>query len=318
MASGEQVDNPQWQRKLIETLSLESLKEQRRRRRWGILFKLLLFIYLFALLGLTLWRTDLSGEGLGGSEHTARVDLVGLIADGGESSADGVMKGLQRAFEDEMTKGVVLYINSPGGSPVQSDLIYREIKRLRQAHEAIPLYAVITDIGASGAYYIAAAADKIYVNPSSLVGSIGVLMNGFGFTAAMDKLGIERRLLTAGEHKGGLDPFSPLEEQAVTHIQQVLDDIHTAFIDSVKQGRGDRLRQSEALFSGRIWSGRRAIELGLVDEIGDLHKVAREVVGVEKIVNFTPEEGLLTRFADRLGAAIAATVVQPLQQTTLY
>ncbi len=295
-----------WEHRLIEKLSLESLYEQRRRRRWGNFFKLLAAIYLFALLGFWIWSSEFSTDSTPTGDHTATVKIHGLIASDSDANAATLIEGLQKAFKDSQTKGVILDINSPGGSPVQADLIYREIRRLRQAHPKIPLYAVIADVGASGAYYIAASADKIYLNPASIIGSIGVLMNGFGFTAAMEKLGVERRLLTAGEHKGGLDPFSPLQEGDVTHIKGVLGEIHQTFIAAVKEGRGERLKESPDLFSGRYWSGQKGIELGLADEIGDIHRVAREVIGAESLVDFTPKADLLTRFAERMGASAAA------------
>jgi protease-4 len=202
----------------------------------------------------------------------------------------------------------VLRINSPGGSPVQSALVYDEIRRLRALYPDIPLYAVILDVGASGSYFIASAADKIYVNESSIVGSIGVLMNGFGFTGAMEKLGIERRLLTAGEHKGGLDPFTPLNDEDVSHIKRLLATIHENFINAVKSGRGDRLKDNPDLFSGRFWSGTESIELGLADALGDVNYVAREIIKSEKVVDFTPKSDIFTRFADRVGSSISKSI----------
>jgi protease-4 len=294
----------QWERELINRLSFASLAEQRRARRWSIFFKLLLFTYLFLVLIYALRGSDF-GEARKAGEHTAMVQVNGMISDATEANAETIIKGLRNAFENENTRGIVLRINSPGGSPVQSDYAYREIQRLRALHPDIPVHAVIVDVGASGAYYIASAADNIYVNPSSIVGSIGVLMNGFGFVGAMEKLGVERRLLTAGENKGMLDPFEPLRQEDVTHIKQLLGEIHQQFIDAVKQGRGDRLTENSELFSGKFWTGVEGIKLGLVDEIGDVDYVAREVIGAKDVVDFTPRPDLFKRFADRLGVTMA-------------
>ena len=293
----------QWERELLETLATDALKEKRRARRWGIFFKLLTFLYLGALLFLLVPDEDLGLDKVPGKEHVALVELEGVIAPTGKASADLVNKGLRKAFKDKHTKAVVLRINSPGGTPVQASLINREIQRLRKKHKGIPLYVVVGDMCASGGYYVAAAADRIFVNESSIVGSIGVLMDGFGFTGAMDKIGVERRLLTAGEHKGILDPFSPLSEEDRAFADRVLKEIHGNFIEAVKAGRGDRLVNDPQLFSGLFWTGRRAIELGLADQVGDLGYVAREVVGIDKVVDFTAEEDPFERFAERLGMA---------------
>lgn len=304
-------DEAPFERDLINRLAFAALNEQRRARRWNIFFKLLLFLYLFGLLMLALPGGKL-GEKVSVGEHTAQVEISGTIADDTEASAESIIKGLTAAFEDKHTKGVVLRINSGGGSPVQSDYVYQAIRRLREEHSDIPVYAVIVDIGASGAYYIASAADAIYANPSSMVGSIGVLMNGFGFVDTLDKLGVERRLYTAGENKGFLDPFSPTEPDNVAHIEQMLEEIHGKFIDAVKQGRGDRLEESPDLFSGLVWTGERAQELGLIDGMGDVDYVARELVEAEDVVDFTRKPDLLQRFADRVGAASAKVLAESL------
>lgn len=296
---------PQWERELLSRLSFASLAEQRRARRWSIFFKLVFLSYLFLLLFLVMQGPDLGEARLKGEAHTAMVEVNGLISDASRANANTIIEGLRNAFENKNTKGIVLRINSPGGSPVQSDYVFREIKRLRALHPKIPVHAVIVDVGASGAYYIASAADNIYVNPASIVGSIGVLMNGFGFVGTMDKLGVERRLLTAGENKGMLDPFEPLKPKDVTHIKGVLGQIHQQFIDAVKQGRGDRLADNPEIFSGKFWTGSKGIELGLVDEVGDVDYVAREVIGAEQVVDFTPKPDLLRRFAERIGATMA-------------
>jgi protease-4 len=305
----EPIRDSNWERGLIERLSTASLSEQRRTRRWGIFFKSLFFAYLFFLLYLTMQGSELS-EASRAKQHTAMVEVNGLISDATKANADTIIEGLRDAFEDENTKGVVLRINSPGGSPVQSDYVYREIKRLRALHKDIPLYAVIVDVGASGAYYIASAADNIYVNPASIVGSIGVLMNGFGFTGTMEKLGVERRLLTAGESKGMLDPFTPLQADEVAHVKGLLNTIHQQFISAVKEGRGDRLKDDPQLFTGKFWTGEKSIELGLSDGIGDVDYVAREVIKVEDVVDYTPKPDFFKRFADRFGTAAANVVVE--------
>lgn len=299
----ESVSKDGWHRDLVERLASDALIERRRARRWGIFFKLLGFGYLLAL-ALALFP-DLWSETTGSvKDHTALVELDGVIAADEKASADNVVTGLRDAFEDKHTKAVILRINSPGGSPVQSSDIHKEILRLREKYPDIPLYAVVSDICASGGYYVAAAADKIYVNESSIIGSIGVLMNSFGFVDAMNELGIERRLMTAGDHKGILDPFSPLTEFDKEHAAGLLDSLHETFIDAVKSGRGDRLKGDDAqLFSGLFWSGREGIELGLADALGSAGYVAREVVGVEEMVDFTAKGDPLERLAKRFGAA---------------
>jgi len=302
--------NSKWERDLLEQLATDALKERRRTRRWGIFFKLLTFAYIGLLIYLAMPDSLSFKEMEKDKAHTALVDMEGVISPAQGVDADTVVEGLRDAFKDENTKAVILRINSPGGSPVQSSYIQKEIVRLRKKYEDIPLYAVVSDICASGGYYVASAADRIYVNESSIVGSIGVLMNGFGFTEAMAELGVERRLMTAGDHKGILDPFSPMSEFDRTHAQELLEELHVNFINVVKQGRGDKLAESDQLFSGLFWSGPQAIELGLVDEIGSAGYVAREVVGEERIVDFTPEDDPLERLADRLGAAAASTFAE--------
>jgi protease-4 len=298
-------DSGDWSRDLVEKLARDALVERRRSRRWGIFFKLLTFAYLGGLLFL-LVPSDWSDATMTEKAHTALVELDGMIAPGEKASADNVVTGLRDAFEDENTKAVILRINSPGGSPVQSSYMHKEILRLRGEYPDIPLYAVVSDVCASGGYYVAAAADAIYVNESSIIGSIGVLINGFGFVDAMEELGVERRLLTAGEHKGILDPFSPLNGTDEAHVRDLLNELHEAFITAVKDGRGDKLKgDDETLFSGLFWSGEQGIALGLADEIGSASYVAREVVGVEDIVDFTTKEDPFLRLVDRLGASMA-------------
>ncbi|MEW6313274.1 MAG: S49 family peptidase [Pseudomonadota bacterium] len=297
-----------WERQVLEKLASSALQEQRRARHWGIFFKLLGFTYLFLVLFILMgWlggkETPLPGK------HTALVELRGVIADDSPASAELVIQGLQDAFSDKHTQGVVLRINSPGGSPVQAGQINDEIRRQRVLHPEIPLYAVVEDICASGGYYVAAAADKIYVDKASIVGSIGVLMDGFGFTGAMEKLGVERRLLTAGENKGFLDPFSPEVPEQKAHAQKMLDEIHHQFIDVVRKGRGKRLKEIPDMFSGLVWSGSKSVELGLADSLGSVESVAREVVKAEDIVDFTPRENLAERFARKFGAGMSEAML---------
>ncbi|MDX1589635.1 MAG: S49 family peptidase [Oleiphilaceae bacterium] len=303
-------DSKEW--RLIEKTMMSMQAEARRGRRWGIFFKSLTFLYLFALLLLIRSPFDAATEVPSAKDHTAVIDLYGVIADQEDASADNLAGALREAFEAERSKGIVLRINSPGGSPVQSGYIYDEIKRLRDKYPEKKLYAVISDIGASGAYYVAAAADEIYANESSLVGSIGVIGGGFGLTGAMDKLGVERRLYTAGENKAFLDPFSPEKEEEVEFWESVLDQTHQQFIDKVKAGRGERLSDNEDLFSGLIWNGERAMELGLVDGLGSAGYVAREVIGHEEMVDYSYEPSPFQRLMRQLGSSLGQGVTRAL------
>ena len=297
----------QWERELVTRLAMAAVREQRRARLWGIFFKLLTFAYLTLVLLLAVdWKGG--ADVVRGKKHTAMVELNGIIAPGTDASADKVTTALQAAFKDKNTQGVVLRINSPGGSPVQSQTIYDEMRRLRKKYPDIPLYAVVEDICASGGYFVAAGADRIYVSKSSIVGSIGVLMNGFGFTGLMDKLGIERRLITAGEHKGMLDPFSPLDEKDRQYAKQLMEEIHRQFIGVVREGRGKRLKETPDMFSGLIWSGEKSVELGLADGFGSLDSIAREVIKAEDIVDYTQKEGIAEKFARRFGASAASAL----------
>jgi protease IV len=306
------ADDTNWERGLIEKLAGAALKEQRRARRWGIFFKLLGFAYLTIVILLVLdWRGP---ESLGAGKHTALVDIVGVIDARGDASADRITEALQNAFKNKNTQGVILRINSPGGSPVQAGIIYDEIRRLRGIHPNIPMYAVVEDICASGGYYIAAAADKIYVDKASIVGSIGVIMDGWGFTGTMEKLGVERRALVSGENKAFLDPFSPVDEKQKRHAQSMLDDIHKQFIDVVKKGRGTRLKETPDIFSGLLWTGDRSVELGLADGFGSVDYVAREVIKAEDILDFTKKQDITERFARRFGATMAGVLAKVLAQ----
>ena len=300
------MDNPQssnqppgWERQTLEKLAFATLQEQRARRRWGIFFKLLGFAYVtFILVAVVDWGADVEQQ----QRHSALVNLSGVIQAKGEANGEKLVAALNSAFEAEHAAGVILRINSPGGSPVQAGIVYDEIRRLRAKYPDKPLYAVVEDICASGGYYVAAAADRIYVDKASIVGSIGVLMDGYGFTGTMDKLGVERRLLTAGENKGFLDPFSPQAPQHREHAQLLLNDIHQQFIDVVKAGRGERLKEASDTFSGLMWTGRQSVERGLADDFGNVDSVARDVLKAEKVLDYSVEDNIAERFAKRLGA----------------
>ena len=297
-------DDKSW--KLLEKTLLAGIQEQRRARRWGILFKVLTFCYLIMVLFLFSPLMDMERSATS-SAYTALIDVRGVIADKEAASADNLVTSLQAAFDDPKVKGVVLRINSPGGSPVQSGYVYDEIRRLRGLHPDIKVYAVISDLGASGAYYIASAADEIYADKASLVGSIGVTAAGFGFVGAMDKLGIQRRAYTSGEHKAFLDPFEPEKPDETKFWQGVLNVTHEQFIASVKQGRGDRLKDKDhpELFSGLVWTGQQALPLGLIDGLGNASSVARDVIGEKELVDFTVQESAFDRFSKKLGASVA-------------
>ncbi len=300
--------NSNWEREVLGKLAMAALDEQRRSRRWGIFFKILTFTYLFFVLLMFMGWHDGKSEAALSGKHTSLVELTGEIAEDKQASADNVIDSLQEAFKDKNTQGVILRINSPGGSPVQAGAINDEIRRLRAKYPEIPLYVVVEDICASGGYYVAAAADKIYVNKASLVGSIGVLMDGFGFTGTMGKLGVERRLLTAGENKGFLDPFSPMDPKQKAIAQKMLAEIHQQFIDVVREGRGKRLKETPEIFSGLIWTGKTSIELGLADEMGSVESVARDVIKAENIVDYTTREGFADRLAKKFGAGAASVM----------
>ncbi len=298
-------------RDIINRLVFSSLNEQRRTRRWSIFFKFLTFALLFGYLAVfmaALSKNDgISNLGKGGP-HTALIEIQGVISSSSQANADNIITGLRDAFENKNTKGIILRINSPGGSPVQSGYINDEIVRLREKYKDIQVYAVIVDVCASGGYYIASAANKIYADKASIVGSIGVLMNGFGFVDAMKKLGVQRRLYTAGEHKGFLDPFTPEKKADKEHIQKMLASIHAQFIDVVKKGRGKRLKESPNLYSGYVWTGEQSVAMGLIDGLGSSSYVAREIIGAEDIVDFTPKPSYLDQFAKQLGASFGTTL----------
>ncbi|HFE38262.1 MAG TPA: S49 family peptidase [Gammaproteobacteria bacterium] len=297
-----------WQRDLLNRLAFSAINEQRRARRWGIFFKSLFVLYLFGILALYYPKTASDLEFGKHATHTALIDISGPIAESATASADNVVSALRRAFKDKNTKAVILRINSPGGSPVQAGYINDEMFRLREANPDIPLYAVVSDMCASAAYYIASGATEIYADKGSIVGSIGVLMDSYGFVGALNKLGVERRLITAGEHKGFLDPFSPLKPGDKAFMEGMLEEVHQQFINVVKKGRGDKLSDNPELFSGLFWSGETSVKLGLVDGLGSASYVAREIVGVEKIVDFTTRPNYLDRFAERIGVSAASAI----------
>lgn len=303
------VGNQEKEWRLIERVVMANTQELKRHRRWGIFFKILTFIYLFALLAYFLVNTSGSREIGATGGHTAVIEVSGLIADGAQAGADNVVGGLRRAMEHSDTQAVILRINSPGGSPVQSAYIYNEINRLRDLHEDIPIYSVIVDSGASGAYYIAAATEEIYANGASIVGSIGVTAAGFGFQELLDKLGVERRQFTSGEHKAFLDPFADIDPEEQALFETLLNDVHQQFIADVKAGRGDRLADNDKLFSGLFWSGSQALELGLVDGLKSTSELAREL-GYPQLVDFTYRPSPLERFAKNLGVSMAETMVK--------
>ena len=297
-----------WERDVLERLALAGIREQRSARRWGIFFKLLTFAYLTVILFLAVdWG---KADGVTDGKHTALVEVSGIIGPGTDNSAEKINSALQAAFKDTNTQGVVVRVNSPGGSPVQSQNIYDEMRRLRKKYPAIPLYVVVEDLCASGGYFVAAGADRIYVGKSSLIGSIGVRMDSWGVTGLMDKLGVERRLLTAGENKGFLDPFLPVDEKQKAHALGMLNEIHQQFINVVREGRGKRLKETPDIFSGLIWTGEKSVELGLADGFGSLDYVAREVIKAEDIVDYSQKENLAEKFARRLGAGAASALAE--------
>jgi protease-4 len=298
-----------WEREVLEKLVFATIKEQRANRRWSIFYKVALLLLVFFAIASYFEVNLFGGEGDVG-RHTALIEIEGDIEAQGSGAASVVIPALNKAFSDEGSVAVVLHINSPGGSPVQAGMIVDEMRRLRQGYPEKPLYVVVDEICASGGYYIASAADKIYVNKASIIGSIGVLMDGFGFTGAMEKLGVERRLLTAGANKGFMDPFSPQSDKQKQHAQSMLNEIHQQFIATVREGRGKRLQETPETFSGSFWTGARAIDLGLADELGSVDSVARDVVKAEDIIDYTQHEGLPERVLKKFGAAVGQGAVK--------
>ncbi len=309
-SAGRPTAEPGWERATFEKLMFATLQEQRTARRWRSFIRLAWLAFFVFLLWALMSRGGPSTDKT--SPHTAVIELKGEIASGSDASAENVVAAMRGAFEDEGAKAVVLLINSPGGSPVQAGIMYDEIRRLRAKYNK-PVYAVVEESCASAAYYVASATDRIFVDKASIVGSIGVLMDGFGFTGLMDKLGIERRLMTAGENKGFLDPFSPQTEKHRVFAQAMLDQVHRQFIDAVKAGRGKRLKETPELFSGLFWTGQQAVEMGLADQLGNLDYVAREIVKAEDLVDYTRRENVAERLAKRFGAAMGEGAVHALQ-----
>lgn len=301
----------EWQ--ILEKAVLASVDEQRKARRWSILFKLLTFAYIFVIIMLIMSpsKHGTKSSELSSDEHIAVVELNGEIADGKDANADDIIAGLTDAFEAKNSKAVVLRINSPGGSPVQSGYVYDAIRQLRTKYPNKKLYAVITDIGASGAYYIAASADQIYVSPASLVGSIGVIMQGFGVQNLAQKIGIEDRTMTAGSHKAIMNPMAAVTAQEKAHVQKLLDTIHQQFITAVKQGRGQRLKETPDMFSGLFWTGQQAVELGLADGFGSVKTVAK-LAGTEEQVDYTQNKNPMDNLIRKLGVTMGETIAAKL------
>jgi protease-4 len=313
-ASETPVNTPGWERAALEKLAFASLHEQRLARRWRTFVRLAWLGFFVFLAWVALSRSGPPSDV--SAPHTAVVEIRGEIASDTEASAELLVAALRSAFEDEGAQAVVMLINSPGGSPVQAGIINDEILRLKAKHGK-PVYAVVEETCASAAYYIAVAADKIFVDKASIVGSIGVLMDGFGFTGLMDKLGVERRLMTAGENKGFLDPFSPQTERQRVYAQSMLNQIHKQFIDVVKAGRGDRLKETPETFSGLFWSGQQAVALGLADQYGSLDYVAREVIKAEDLIDYTRRDNVAERLVKRFGAALGEGSVRAIRSTPM-
>lgn len=305
-----------WEREVLEKVALAAVTEQTRARRWGVFFKSITFGYLAILLSVVLYpnmKKEMSGDG---KDHTAVVNIVGVIAEGKDVNAESVIKSLRAAVKDKNTKGIILHSNSPGGSPVQSAYIYDEIRSIKKAHPTLPIYAVVSDICASGCYYIAAASDKIFVSQASLIGSIGVIMDGFGFVDAMKTLGVERRLITAGAHKAMLDQFSPPKSDETQYIQTLINQVHQQFISAVKQGRGDRLKETPDTFSGLVWTGEEGVKIGIADDFGSDNSVAK-LIGAEKLVDFSESDELFDKILGKMGASFSHAFTSALQTPAL-
>ena len=312
------MDNDSVNNEMIQRVLLANVQEQRRARRWGNFWRFSSLAVLLIILGMSFWGGKGSGSGLPTSRHTALVDLSGVIDSQGSASAELINESLRHAFENTHAAGVILRVNSPGGSPVQSGMVFDEIRRLKSIHKDKPVIAVVEDVAASGGYYIAAAADSIYVDKASLIGSIGVRMDSFGFTEAIKKLGIERRVLTAGENKALLDPFLPVDPKQKAAIQVMLTEIHEQFINAVKMGRGDRLKPSPEIFSGMVWTGARSVEIGLTDGMGTVDSVAREVIKAHEVVDYTLQPNFAERLVKRFGASMGEAMARVMLRWSLY
>lgn len=309
---------PEWERSVIEKLATAALSEQVKTRRWGIFFKSLMFLYILVLSIMMAYPKFKGDIGMTGKHHTAVVDIVGVIAEDKAANGENIIESLRNAVKDKNTKGIILHANSPGGSPVQSAYVFDEIRKIKKEHPGLPIYTVVGDICASGCYYIAAASDKIFVNQASLIGSIGVLMDGFGFVDTLEKLGVERRVMTAGRHKALLDPFSPPKEDEMQFMQTLLDQVHQQFIKAVKTGRGNRIKDNPDLFSGLVWTGEESLKLGIADAFGTDDSVAKEIIGEENMVDFTRQEHLLDRLAGRFGTAFGQTIGAMVQSVSIH
>ena len=305
-ANSSSTDSNAWERKVIQDLAFAAIKEQRTSRRWGYVFKGFILLYLVAILVMAMSNKDIQ---VYAEQHTALVEINGLIAADAEANADNIVTGLRDAFDNQQAQGLIIRLNTPGGSPVQSGIINDEIKRLKTTRPDFPVYAVIQDVCASGGYYIAVSAQEIYADKASIVGSIGVRMDSFGFTDTIAKLGVERRSITAGKNKAFLDPFLPMKDKDIQHAHNMLNNIHQQFINVVKEGRGDRLADNPDLFSGLFWSGEQALPLGLIDGLANSSTVARDIIGAEEIVNYTPQPNYLDQFAGRFGTSISQALV---------
>ncbi len=300
------AQKPGWEREIVEKLAFAAINEQKKARRWSIFFKSLMFLYLLAVFGVLMYPKIKNDVG-SGNDHTAIISVVGMIAEDQPANADSIIQSLRDAVKDKHTKGIILHANSPGGSPVQSSYVHEEIKAIKKEHPGLPIYTVVSDICASGCYFIASASDKIFVNPSSLVGSIGVIMDGFGFVDIMQKLGVERRLLIAGAHKAMLDPFSPSKPDENQFMQGLIDQVHQQFIAAVKGGRGNKLKETPDMFSGLVWTGEESIKLGVADAVGTQDSVAK-AIGAEKLVDFTEQSRLLDKLAGKLGTSFGHAI----------
>jgi protease IV len=309
------TQKPGWEREIVEKLAFAAIDEQRKARRWGIVFKSLMFLYFIGLFAVAIYPKIKSDIG-SGNDHTAVIDVVGVIAEDQPANANSIIESLRDAVKDTHTKGIILHANSPGGSPVQSSYVYDAIKAIKKEHPNLPIHTVVSDICASGCYFIASATDKIFVNPSSLVGSIGVIMDGFGFVDIMQKLGVERRLITAGAHKAMLDPFSPSNGDEKQFMQGLIDQVHQQFITAVKGGRGDRLKETPDTFSGLVWTGEESIKLGVADAVGTEDSVAK-AIGADKLVDYTEQSRLIDRLAGKLGASFGQAFSSAMQNVSL-
>ncbi|MCB0032369.1 MAG: S49 family peptidase [Anaerolineales bacterium] len=296
-----------WERELLTNLATDYMRDQRRQRRWKIAYRLLILVFILISLFTFSPRRSMD-DALRSKPHTALIDIEGPIFSKSPANADDIAASLKEAYKDKGTTGILLRINSPGGSPVQANFIYNELRRQKKAHPSIPIYAVCTDMCASAAYYIAAGSDKIFADPSSLVGSIGVIYNGFGFVDTLHKLGIERRMLTAGVNKGFLDPFSPMDDQQKMKLLSMLDSVHQEFINKVKAGRGKRLHDNPDLFSGLFWTGQQAKSMGLVDDLMSPGQVARDIIGAEKTIDYTSGGSFFEKMAKRFGAEVGVSL----------